>query len=478
MTSAEWPSNEVREVAAEIAVLRNLDGGHVPSTVREFWRQFALDTGVDFSVDELAVAKAVSEALGIEFDDDYVDPATNAPTLSLYEAALATLQLSEPSTLGNGRDADVVEDDSDDTGVDLSTYIADVPPQPWTVRETVLRIQEGSLVLNPEWQRGFVWKLQKQRRLIESMLLGLPIPSFLFFEDSSTGKVYVIDGRQRLETISRYVSPKEEKGQPKVRFKTFNAKTVGWVDGQPLHPAANRYYSELPEPLRIKIERAPLVTFTFRDIPADLLYQIFKRYNTGAVALNAAEIRNAVYQASPLHGMMFRMGGEHRDPDKYLDEPERFVGEAIRQTMPKGKLERYGAYDFIGRYFAFKYQTVGSVAAATNSFMQKYGNKGDRVEGFRQEYIRTMEHTLDWYEYPLVEPKVDGIFHAMLGAIQLVATTVALQAIDNGALSREIVQQRISDEWPAFAQNVLQQKQNSTLFWSSHAAWNSQLTRT
>jgi len=477
MGRLEWGSEEVRDVASEIAVLRNLDGGHLSASVDDFWHQFALDCGVKPSSDLASVLRMIADALGFELDDDYVEQETGLPALSLYEAILSTLQAAEARKSGTDRDGDAVDDDGDDANVELSSFRADVPPQPWTVRETLLRIGEGSLVLNPEWQRGFVWKLQKQRRLVESMLLGLPIPSFLFFEESSTARVYVIDGRQRLETIKRFFAAKEKKGETKSRFKTFNAKTAGWGANQPLHQAANRYYEQLPEQFRTKLERAPLVTFTFKDIPPDQLYQIFKRYNTGAVALNAAEIRNAVYQASDLHGMMFRLGGEHRDKSKYRDSEERDVGEALRETMPKGKLERYGAYDFIGRYFAFRYQNTGSVAWATNTFMQKYQKEGARVESFRREFIKAFNKTLEWYDYPLIEPMVDGSFHALLATLQLVSTTAALNLIERGTLSEPTVRERITNEWPEFCKKVLAEKQNSTLFWNSQTNWNERVTR-
>lgn len=474
MAKIDWPSEAARDVASEISVLRNLNGGHISDTLDDFWHQLALEVDASSSTQIPVVAQNVALALGVEFDEDYVDSETGLPALSLYEGILAALRVADAAKAGI---IDALEEEEDDA-VDLRSVVADVPPREWTIRETMLRIGGGELILNPEWQRGFVWKLQKQRRLIESMLLGLPIPSFLFFEDSKTNRIYVIDGRQRLETISRFLAPKEKKGEPKTRFRTFNAKTQGWGPGQPLHEASNRYFHDLPDQFKGKFERAPIVTFTFKDIPPEQLYQIFKRYNTGAVALNAAEIRNAVYQASALHEMMFRLGGESRDPSKYRDPAEADAGEVIRQTMPRGKLERYGAYDFIGRYFAFRYESSGSVSAATNTFMHRHANDGpEQVERFRQEFIAAVAKTTEWYPHPLIEPKDDGAFNAMLGAIQLVSTSVALEAIASGALSEETIRQRIRDEWPLFAEKILSEKQNSTLFWSSHQTWNEQLRR-
>ena len=65
-------------------------------------------------------------------------------------------------------------------------------------------IEKGKLVLRPEFQRNFVWSLNKQSLLIESLMLKIPIPAFYFDEDE-TGCRTVIDGMQRLTTISRYL---------------------------------------------------------------------------------------------------------------------------------------------------------------------------------------------------------------------------------------------------------------------------------
>jgi hypothetical protein len=65
----------------------------------------------------------------------------------------------------------------------------------------------------------------------------------------------------------------------------------------------------------------------------------------------------------------------------------------------------------------------------------------------------------------------------MLATIQLVSATVALEAIDGGALEESVIQSRVSAEWPEFAAKILDEKQNSTLFWNSQQTWNAQLTR-
>src|SRR5262249_16285877 len=161
---------------------------------------------------------------------------------------------------------------------------------------------------------------------------------------------------------------------------------------------------------------------------------------------------------SALHAMLFRLAGEYNDVSRYQDVEEREVGEALRGTLPQGKLDRYGAYDFIGRYFAFRYQRSGSVAAATNAFMEAYKDNGHAVERFRREFIRTFRTTLAWYELPLVVPRGAGEdFHALLATIQLVSTSEMLGRIDRNEATADSVCVAIATHWKNFAEGVLAQ---------------------
>lgn len=72
----------------------------------------------------------------------------------------------------------------------------------YTLREIFSQIEEGELDLAPDFQRSFVWKKRQQVRLIESILLGIPLPAFYFNLDQS-GAIQVVDGVQRLTTVTR-----------------------------------------------------------------------------------------------------------------------------------------------------------------------------------------------------------------------------------------------------------------------------------
>ena len=77
----------------------------------------------------------------------------------------------------------------------ISSYGADYP-----VDSLVRRLRDGSIYV-PSFQRGFVWDLKDASRFLESLLLGLPVPSIFLSKESDTGKLLVVDGQQRLSSL-------------------------------------------------------------------------------------------------------------------------------------------------------------------------------------------------------------------------------------------------------------------------------------
>ena len=380
-----------QDLITSVVETLQLCGGVVPEREEQFWQELAAALNLAPKSKDLSrVAQAVLDALDVEWDDDFIDE-QGAFTLALYETLDDAARRFETAR-ETGEPAEEEEDDESIAGY-RDERVAPVTYGLETVHQW---IRDGLLVLSPEWQRNFVWKSKKMKRFIESILLGLPIPSFLIFEDSKSGKKYVIDGRQRLETIARFKGPREARGAPRLRFKTFSRKEAGWGSGEQLGDAAGKYYDQLDQRFKTRFDSAHLVVAEFRDISLASLYQVFKRYNTGAVALNAAEIRNAVYQASDLHQMLFRLAGEQR-PKSHIDDEEMRLADDLRETMQR-KVQRYGAYDFIGRYLAFAYEERGSVAKATLQFMDSFENtRPDRIEELRKEFIKVFRTAQEWY---------------------------------------------------------------------------------
>ena len=135
------------------------------------------------------------------------------------------------------------DEDQEPEGLDVGTsdgwgdYPLDavlVRTEPRSVSEVVRRIENKRYVLDPDFQRDFVWPLQKQSKLIESCIMRIPLPVF-YVAEAPDGRIIVVDGLQRLTTFARYLGN---------QFKLVGL--ASGEDGTGSHPArcteSNRWY--------------------------------------------------------------------------------------------------------------------------------------------------------------------------------------------------------------------------------------------
>lgn len=182
--------------------------------------------------------------------------------------------------------------ESQATGVELETDDSPRPddPEPWdpekirihtkhySLRQVVDMITDGDIDLAPDFQRQFVWKARQRSGLIESLLLGIPLPSFYFNEDDA-GRLQVVDGVQRLTTIYRYVTEPAEK--------------LGEVAY--LHDLESQGFEELTTLFRRRLNGTQFVAHVIDpQTPYRVKFDIFRRINTGGTPLSAQEIRHCM----------------------------------------------------------------------------------------------------------------------------------------------------------------------------------------
>ncbi|AQV96566.1 DUF262 domain-containing protein [Cupriavidus necator] len=149
----------------------------------------------------------------------------------------------------------------------------------FSLREVVEQIRDGEVDLSPEFQRDYVWKRRQRTRLIESILLGIPLPVFYFNQDDD-GTFQVVDGVQRLSTISRFMDDQHE---------------LDKVDLEYLQDLHGLRYTGLDLASLRRFKTAQIVVHVIEpQTPDEVKYDIFGRVNTLGSPLSAQEIRHAM----------------------------------------------------------------------------------------------------------------------------------------------------------------------------------------
>lgn len=147
-------------------------------------------------------------------------------------------------------------------------------------------INDGEIDLSPDFQRGFVWTdITRKSRLIESLLLRIPVPAFYFAQDEN-GLFQVVDGVQRLTVINSFM---------KNEFKLKNLEYLTECNGKWFKNAKYKEEDSLDGVYTRRIKQTQLfVNIIDPQTPGKVKYDIFKRINTGGKALNNQEIRNCL----------------------------------------------------------------------------------------------------------------------------------------------------------------------------------------
>lgn len=156
-----------------------------------------------------------------------------------------------------------------------------VENKPFSIKQFIDLINSNDLELSPNFQRNFIWDKTRQSRLIESIFLGLPLPS-IYLSQYDDGILTVVDGLQRLTTIKNFVDNK---------LRLCNLEYLDACNG--------KTYGDLTtvlSPLQLRrFDQTQIMCFVidYRS-PSELKFDLFRRLNTGGKPLNPQEIRNCL----------------------------------------------------------------------------------------------------------------------------------------------------------------------------------------
>jgi len=150
---------------------------------------------------------------------------------------------------------------------------------------------KSSQIYVPDFQRRYVWDIKKASKLIESFLLGLPVPGVFLYKNRSDSSFQIIDGQQRIMSAVYFL------------MGEFEDETVFRLRGVQPEWEGKRY-TDLTEADRFKLDNSVLRATIIQQLdPHDdtSIYLIFERLNTGGVNLNAMEIRRSVCYGNVVH---------------------------------------------------------------------------------------------------------------------------------------------------------------------------------
>lgn len=157
-----------------------------------------------------------------------------------------------------------------------------------TVEVLKLKVDNDEINLKPEFQRDFVWDINRASLFIDSLIIGLPIPSIFLGKSKEDENYIVIDGQQRLKSAYYYITGKFISDETESIFSLRNLKGRDWN---------NLTYAELDDKYKKRIRNAVLNTTIIEDINSKplVVHDLFHRLNTGGMPLTDQEIRNCVY---------------------------------------------------------------------------------------------------------------------------------------------------------------------------------------
>lgn len=194
--------------------------------------------------------------------------------------------------MANESDEIEIDEVSNETEAFITYDIASYPSD-LTLSVLVEMWKNGDIVI-PEFQRNFVWDISQSSLLIESFLLGLPVPQVFFYVDEKN-KSLVIDGQQRLLSVVYFLTGYF--GSESIHGKQQVFRLTGLDERSPY---SQKRFSDLDEASQRKLKGAVLRAINIRQLnPKEehtSIYHIFERLNTGGTPLKPQEIRNCVFR--------------------------------------------------------------------------------------------------------------------------------------------------------------------------------------
>lgn len=191
------------------------------------------------------------------------------------------------------------------------------------------------LIIQPEYQRLFRWSAEQRSRLVESILLELPIPQ-IFVIENADGVFELIDGLQRVSSVLQFIEP-----------TTIDLPALSLEGCDIISDLNGKAFNDMPLSLKLRLKRSTVRTIVIkRQSKSFLRYEMFKRLNTGGALLSPQEIRNCSSRMLGDEGIKF-----YALLQELADHPS---FKATTQTLAQQDVEQKANEELVLRFFAAK----------------------------------------------------------------------------------------------------------------------------
>ena len=161
-----------------------------------------------------------------------------------------------------------------------------IEPAQYSIFEIKRRYDKGRICIDPDFQRNYVWNIRQKSELIESVIMGIPLP-LIYLAENANGELIVVDGRQRLNTFFDFLDNK---------FRLKDLKILKQINGMNFKDLEhNIQYSRYVTTIEDTQLIVQIIKYPTKD---RVRFDIFDRVNRGGTPLNKQEMRNALYQGN------------------------------------------------------------------------------------------------------------------------------------------------------------------------------------
>lgn len=275
------------------------------------------------------------------------------------------------------RDADEEYESGNTNMDDVIPADVNISQRPMNVYNLMERLENGEIDLSPEFQRNSnLWSMEQQSRLIESLMLKIPIPTF-YFNATDDDKWIVIDGLQRLSAFQNFLVGNEDSDGNCIKERLIGLEYMTDFNGFT--------FDELPRQYIRRIKETPIVAYTVeKGTPDTIVYNIFQRINTGGLELKPQEIRQALYV------------GKATELLRRMAENEIF----LQATQYSIDSNRMSDCEYANRFVAFTELDITEYKGNVDDFLRKSLRKinqysEEKIQRIEDSFVRVMTYCRD-----------------------------------------------------------------------------------